>query len=612
MANIYGHHDVIRALNADCWWLAPGRGAAGAYGWGMSDRPVTLRRIFALARPEVPVLAVATVALVISSGMTLAYPQAVKWMVNAVTPGGDPSTLDGAAVVLVVLFAVQAVFSTLRMWLFTVAGERVVARLRADLYRAILGQDVAFFDQSRTGELTNRLASDTTVLQNTVTVNVSMALRHVLGTVGGLALLLYMSPPLALVALLVVPVVAVAAALFGRAIRRLSRQVQDALAASTEVAEETLAGVRTVRSFAREAQEEARYAEAVDRSFRLAARRALALGVFHGLAGFAGFGAIALVVWYGGHLVMDGAMSMGDLTAFLLYTLMVAVSLGALAGLWGDFMRAAGSSQRVFALLDLEAPLESSGGEVLERVEGHVRFDGVGFAYPSRPDVTVLSDLDLELRPGQVLALVGPSGGGKSTVAALLARLYDPDLGEVWVDGRDLRTLEPRALREHIGAVSQEPVLFATSIEDNIRYGRPDATDDEVREAARAANAHGFIEAFPDGYATAVGERGVRLSGGQKQRIAIARAVLKDPAILVLDEATSALDAESEHLVQQALDRLMAGRTTLVIAHRLSTVQGADRVVVLDGGRVAEAGSHGELVAADGIYRRLVERQFAG
>ena len=571
----------------------------------------SMRRIIALARPQLPVLTVATLALFISSGMSLLYPQAIRWMVNLVVDGDSISSLNWIAGVLRGLFLAQSVFTMLRSWLFTVAGERVVADLRTRLYSSIIRQDIAFFDTGRTGELTNRLASDTTVLQNTVTVNVSMGLRYLISGFGGIVLLIWMSPYLAIVALSIVPVVAVAAALLGRAIRKLSRRMQDALARSTEVAEETFSGVRTVRAFAQESAEVERYGLAVQDSYRIAARRALAMGSFQGVAGFAGYGAIAIVVWMGGRMVMTEEMLIGDLTAFLLYTLMVAVSLGALAGLYADFMKALGASQRVFELLDRVSPLEQNGGEILGENEGRIRFEGVVFSYPARPDVPVLQGLDFGLERGKVVALVGPSGSGKSTVAQLITRFYDPDEGRIFLDDQEYTTLDPSSLRRQVGVVSQEPILFATSIEQNIRYGRADASLEEVQEAARAANALDFITEFPEGFETLVGERGIRLSGGQKQRIAIARALLKDPSILVLDEATSALDTESEHLVKEALDRLMSGRTTLVIAHRLSTVQDADQVLVLEGGMIAESGSHQELIGRGGLYKRLVERQFA-
>ncbi|MCA9489350.1 MAG: ATP-binding cassette domain-containing protein [Myxococcales bacterium] len=574
-------------------------------------QPSTTRRILALARPELPTLALGTVALILGSAINLTYPLAVQAMVDAIggsTPGWDLNTL---ALGLIVLFLLQSVFTMLRAWLFTVSGERVVTRLRADLYRAILGQDTAFFDTTRTGELTSRLSSDTTVLQNTVTVNVSMGLRFGAGAIGGVAMLFWKSPQLTALAMLVVPLVAVGATIYGRALRRLSGEVQDALARSTEVAEETIGGLRTVRSFAREGTEVARYEEAVQDSFRLAARRALLMGMFSGGAGFAGYAAIALVVWYGGTLVTRGAMSVGELTAFVMYTLTVAFSIGALSGLYADFMKAVGASSRVFDLLDRKPALEGTGTQKLETVRGEVRLEGVVFHYPSRPDVRVLDGVDVTIEPGEVVALVGPSGSGKSTIAALVARFYDPDEGVVQLDGTDLTELDPHWIREQVGAVSQEPVLFATSIAENVRYGRPGATDEQLRTALDAANATTFVEGFPEGVQTRVGERGVQLSGGQKQRIAIARALLKDPKVLVLDEATSALDTESEHLVQEALDRLMKGRTTLIIAHRLSTVRDADRVLVLDRGHIVEQGTHDELVARHGLYHRLVERQFA-
>jgi ABC transporter fused permease/ATP-binding protein len=570
-----------------------------------------VKRLMALARPERARLTIATIALLISSAITLAYPQAIRVLIDSLTGGEAPYSLDTMAMVLGFLFLLQAVFAMLRAWLFTAAGERIVARLRVQLFETILGQDTEFFDRRRTGELTNRLAADTAVIQNTVTLNLATALRYALGAVGGLAFLLSMSPRTTGVAMAIIPISAVAAALFGRKMRGLSRKVQDALAAASIVAEETISGIRTVRSFARESHEALRYEEAIDRSYRLAAKRALAIGGFRGFITFVGYGAVTVVVWFGSQQVISGDLTLGELTAFLLYTAIVAASIGALSGLYAEFMRAAGSSQRIFELLDQHGRLEMEGGELVGEVSGSLRFESVDFAYPARPDVAVLRDFQLTVEPGEVIALVGPSGAGKSTVASLVPRFYDPSRGRITLDGIDLVRLDPRSLRQKIGAVMQEPALFAESIADNIRYGRPDASDEEVRQAARDANAATFIEAFPEGYETLVGERGVRLSGGQKQRVAIARAVLKNPRILILDEATSALDAESEHLVHEALERLMEGRTTIVIAHRLSTVRKADRVVVLDQGAVVESGNHTDLMRSDGLYRRLVERQFS-
>jgi ATP-binding cassette subfamily B protein len=568
-----------------------------------------LRRLLGLAKTEWKSIALGCVCLAIGSATTLAFPQALRFILDEALGNRDPSVVDKAALAMVVVLAIQAAAGSMRYVLFTVAGERIVSRLREDVYRAILRQEIAFFDARTTGELTSRLASDTTVLQNTVSVNVSMALRNIVTVVGGIGALVWTSPKLTAVMLLVVPPVAVGAVLYGRRVRKLSREVQDALATASEVAEETIGGMRTVRSFAAEAAEGRRYGSAVERSFQLARTRAVTGGVFVGAASLGAYMAAAAVLWYGGHLVLDGAMSVGQLTSFFVYTLVVAFSLAAVSDVWADFMKASGAGARIFELLDRTSPMTSS-GERPEIPRGAVTFEDVSFRYPARPDAQVLSHVSLALKPGEVVALVGSSGSGKSTIAALLARLYDPDEGNVLLDGRDLKELDPEWLRQQVGTVAQEPLLFSRSIADNIRYARADATDEEVLQAARTANAFDFVTGFPEGFATKVGERGVQLSGGQKQRIAIARAVLKDPRILVLDEATSALDAESEHLVKDALDRLMKGRTTLVIAHRLSTVVDADRVVVLDHGKIVQQGDHRSLLAEEGLYKRLVEKQF--
>ena len=568
------------------------------------------QRLYSLAKQESTSLLWGTLFLLIASGLNLTYPMLIGKLIDSVKGGGGQEAVNQYATWMIGIFVLVGISTFLRSYLFTVAGERIVTRLQERLFQRVLSQEIGFFDQRRTGS-DNRLTSDATVLQKAVTVNVSMGLRFALSGVGAIAILIWTSWKLALLMLAVVPVIAIGAGWYGRILRKISRSVQDAFAEANAIAEDSIGGIRTVRSFAREAHEPARYREGIESAFQLARKRAWVGAWFSGLISFAGYGAIVAVLWYGGHLLASGEMDFGELTSFMLYTFTVAFSLGALSGLYEDFAKAIGASDRVFELLERE-PEQKDGTQIIEKPVGQLQFQDVVFAYPTRPDATVLNEVSFSLEPNQVVALVGPSGGGKSTVAALISRFYDVDGGDILLDGQSISTLNMDWLREHVAVVRQEPILFATTILDNIRYGRPTATDEEIIEAAKAANAHEFVLAFPDAYQTLVGERGVRLSGGQKQRIAIARAILKDPVMLILDEATSALDVESEHLVQEALERLMENRSSLVIAHRLSTIQHADRVVVLSEGQVVEEGTHDDLLLQEGLYHRLVHKQFVG
>jgi subfamily B ATP-binding cassette protein MsbA len=573
--------------------------------------PAALAPLRRRVRPEAGRLAVAAACVVASAGVTLAFPLMVRDLLDSAFLAGDRRQLDALALGLAGLLALQAAIVFLGAYLVSAASERVVAGLRKDLFARLVRLPPAFFAERRTGELTSRLAADVTQLQSFLSQQLSGCLRQTLLFAGGVVLLAVAHPQLTVAALAVGPLVAAVALLFGRRLNRASGAVQDRVADAAAVADEAFGQIRVVQSFVREAAEEARFAGRVDAALRAAMRRARVRGLFFGAITFATFAGCLAVLWQGGRLVLEGSLTAGALVSFLLYTVYVAGSVGALAGYFTGYQEAVGAATRVFELMAVE-PAVADPPDPLPlppRVRGEVRLERVSSRY-GEGQPWALREVSLALAPGEVVALVGPSGAGKTTLASLIPRFFDPTEGRVALDGVDVRRLRLADLRGAIGVVPQEPLLFGGTIRDNIAYGREGAGDAEIEAAARAAHAHEFIERLPDGYRSAVGERGVTLSAGQRQRVAIARVLLKDPAVLILDEATSSLDADSERLVEEALGRLLTGRTTLIIAHRLSTVRRADRLVVLDRGRVVEEGTHEALLARGGLYERLYHLQF--
>eukprot|EP01032_Pedospumella_encystans_P009076 gene9076-10714_t len=586
-------------------------------------------RLLTLAKPEWFTLFLATIALVVSSTTTLAQPYFFGQIVQVCsksedddgTSNGDAmEDLNRYAIILIFVLAIGGVATMIRGWLYTLVGERLVRSLRADLFRKIVNQDVTFFDQNKTGELMNRLSSDTTVIQNCLSVNISMGLRALAEMFVSIVLLFITSWELSCVMLAVVPALMVIVSIYGRFTKRLTKEYQDALAAAADSGAESIANSRIMKSFGAEEWESAMYSKNISLSYKKGASKALAYGVFAGGIGFLMSVAILVVVYYGATLVIHGKLSVGDLTSFILYTIYIAVDLAMLSGLYTEFMNAVGAGERIFRIIDTQPSIPTTGGLWPTRCEGKVTFSQVNFTYPTRSDVPVLTDFSLTVEPNQTVALVGASGSGKSTVLCLLERFYDVTSGTVCIDGVDITTIDPRWLHRNVVIVPQEPVLFSGTIFSNIAYSRtasdphseqPPASLEEVMQAGKQANAHDFIMSFPEGYNTVVGERGIRLSGGQKQRVAIARALLADPRILLLDEATSALDSESEMLVQDAINKLMVHRTVIVIAHRLSTVKDADLIAVFGNGRIVDAGTHTQLLSTSKTYANLVRKQLS-
>jgi ATP-binding cassette, subfamily B, bacterial len=553
----------------------------------------------------------ALLALLVAAGAMLALPMALRNVIDQGFMSRNAAAIDRYFLLLLLAACIFAAFASLRFYLVGWIGERVVADIRSAVYRRVIHMDPAFFEVTKTGEVLSRLTTDTTLIQSLSGAGLSVLLRSTVSFFGSLVLMLLTSLKLALIIFALIPAVLVPMLLFGRRVRGLSRASQDRIADTSGLAGETLNAIQTVQAFTLEDLQRRRYDSAVDESFRTGIRRMRVRAWMIAAAVVCVFSAVTLVLWLGARSVLHGTMTGGELAQFLSYAVFMASAVTSLSEMWGEVQRAAGAMERTVELLQSRPSIHIPENPVeLAVPRGQIRFEHLTFNYPSRPDTRALDDFHLDIAPGETVAFVGPSGAGKSTVFQLLLRFYDPTSGRIVIDGVDIARVDPQAVRGHIGLVPQETMIFGASARENIRYGRPGASDAEIEDAARAAAADEFISRLPSGYDTFLGERGARLSGGQKQRIAIARAILKNPPILLLDEATSSLDSESERLVQDALVQLMRNRTTLVIAHRLATAINSDRIVVIDRGRIVGTGRHDELLRHNALYARLAALQF--
>jgi subfamily B ATP-binding cassette protein MsbA len=581
----------------------------------LPETPLSWTRLFSYLSPYKLRLFIATLALMGSAVLSLIFPALIggvgdfPGVLSSVVNEQNFQLLDGITLFLLAVFVIRSFTSFLETYNLNYVGERLVVDIRKQLYSQLQQMSLKFYTDRRVGELVSRISNDVTSMRGVLTNNLTTLMQQSLILIGSVIIMFAINWRLSLFIVVMIPILAAVGFAFGYFLQRVSTEVQDEIAGATIVAEEVMQNIREVKSFVREDFEVKRYGNAIDRAFKAAVKLLRIRSALGPIGGFLGFGGISLVVWFGGREVLEGRLQVGELVAFLIYSLTVAGSFASLVGLYSSFQESLGAMKRVFEIIDMQPDVQDKpNAKVLENVQGRVSFENVAFSYDGRVDV--LKTINFEIAAGEILALVGPSGAGKSTIFNLIPRFYDPNSGRISVDGYNVADVTQASLRQQIGIVPQETLLFGGTIRENILYGKLDATEAEMIEAAKAANAHDFIQALPDGYDTIVGERGIKLSGGQRQRVAIARAILKNPRILLLDEATSSLDNESEHLVQEALSRLMQNRTTVIIAHRLSTIRVAHRIAVVNQGEIVELGSHEELMAKNGLYAKLYEMQF--